>query len=154
MSRVQTPVCPVTTKSVRARPGIEPGTSRTRSANHTPRPTSRCSRILEKIVFWNSGPCGTGTGSWVTELSEWLDTVSNSHMYLNDFNCIINLTTFHARFISKMLFWKYFPSILSQTSISISDTVSFPSRPFVGKGFLTLISISPQNKIYAWMLEN
>ena len=30
----------VSTKNGRARPGIEPGTSRTRSANHTPRPTS------------------------------------------------------------------------------------------------------------------
>ena len=30
------------TKQPWACPGIEPGTSRTRSANHTPRPTSRC----------------------------------------------------------------------------------------------------------------
>ena len=28
-------------QNLRARPGFEPGTSRTRSANHTPRPTSR-----------------------------------------------------------------------------------------------------------------
>ena len=35
-------ICSGKEKNLWARPGFEPGTSRTRSANHTPRPTSRC----------------------------------------------------------------------------------------------------------------
>ena len=37
----------------RARPGFEPGTSRIRSANHTPRPTSHAYRMdrVQKILY-------------------------------------------------------------------------------------------------------
>ena len=33
----------------RARSGFEPGTSRTLSENHTPRPTSRCTKLLNLL---------------------------------------------------------------------------------------------------------
>ncbi len=38
----------------RARPGFEPGTSRTLSANHTPRPTSHCHNAQPYVTLNNN----------------------------------------------------------------------------------------------------
>ena len=48
-------LCQINTGSTkrRARPGFEPGTSRTRSENHTPRPTSQCYRKHIQTIFFN-----------------------------------------------------------------------------------------------------